>query len=588
MNDARAGKARRRSAAEWAAIVARYRASGLDQRDFAKREGIGVERLRLWSSRIPAEQGAVHSSAHPACDPDAAPAVVGEAAPGAADSGVHDTSAEPAGRALRIAFLASEGVPFVKSGGLADVVGALPKVLRARGHEVIVILPKYASIDAARWNLQPALGPLGVWMGTGEEWCAVHTALHGGVRFYFIESDRYFARGGLYHDAQREDYGDNARRFGFFVRAALQLCRDLRFVPDIVHAHDWQTALAPAYLKIWHWNDEVLGRAAGVLTIHNIAHQGKYPAADYDYLGLQRENFTAARFEDFGMMNLLKGGIAYADLVTTVSPTYADETRTAIGGEGLAPVLNDKGADYWGILNGIDYEEWDPASDQLIPARFGPGAMAGKALCKEALQRRLMLEAARDVPLIGVVSRFVAQKGLDLLAACIEGIVDTMRVQFAILGAGDQGLEWTFGPLPGRYPGRVGSYIGYQDELAHWIEAGSDFFLMPSRYEPCGLNQLYSLKYGTLPIVRAIGGLADTVRQYDEATGAGTGFRFFEPTPSAIYDTVGWAVSTYYDRPQHMARMIAAAMAEDYSWERSAKAYESAYARAIANKKALG
>lgn len=488
---------------------------------------------------------------------------------------------------MKIVFLASEAVPFVKSGGLADVVGALSKVLSARGHEVIAILPKYAAIDAARWQLQPFLSPLGVWMGTEEQWCAVHTTSHAGGRFYFIEYEQYFGRSGLYHDAQHEDYADNARRFGFFTRAALQLCRDMRFAADIVHAHDWQSALAPAYLKIWHWNDDVLGGAASVLTVHNIAHQGKYPAVDYDYLGLQQENFTAARFEDFGMINMLKGGIAYADLLTTVSPTYAAETRTPLGGEGLAPVLTDKGTDYWGILNGIDYEEWNPARDALIPARFSAEAMAGKALCKQALQRRLMLEVAPDVALIGVISRFVGQKGLDLLAACIERILNTLHVQFAILGAGDQALEGFFGSLPGRYPGRVGSYIGYQEELAHWIEAGADFFLMPSRYEPCGLNQLYSLKYGTLPIVRATGGLNDTVRQYDEATGAGTGFRFFEPTSGAVYDTVGWAVSTYYDRLQHRARMIAAAMAEDFSWARSALAYEAAYARAIANKHAL-
>ena len=219
-------------------------------------------------------------------------------------------------------------------GGLADVVGALPKYLSARGHDVIVVLPKYASIDASRWTIEPFLSPLGVWMGDTEEWCAVFTTTFAGVRFFFIESNKYFERKGIYHDPEMEDYRDNPRRFGFFTRAALQLCRDMGFAPDIVHAHDWQTALAPAYLKIWHWNDGVLGGAASVLTIHNIGHQGKYPASNYDYLGLQRDNFTSAKFEDFGAVNLLKGGIVYADLVTTVSPTYAVETRTDIGGRG--------------------------------------------------------------------------------------------------------------------------------------------------------------------------------------------------------------------------------------------------------------
>ncbi len=489
---------------------------------------------------------------------------------------------------LKIAFLGSEGVPFVKTGGLADVVGALPKYLAARGHEVIVVLPKYALIDAGRWGIEPYLRPLGVWMGTEEEWCAAWTTTIAGVRFFFIESNKYFERPGIYHDPEMEDYRDNARRFGVFSRAALQLCRDMGFRPDIVHAHDWQTALAPAYLKIWHWNDEFLGGAASVLTIHNIGHQGKYPASDYDYLGLHRENFIPARFEDFGAINMLKGGIVYADLVTTVSPTYADETRGEIGGEGLAPVLNDKGSNYWGILNGVDYDEWNPATDALIPMRFDAKSRAGKIACKAALQERMNLDVDPSIPLIGVVGRFVAQKGLDLLAASMERILGTMRVQFAILGTGDKGLEWYFGPLPGRYPGRVGSYIGFDEKLAHWIEAGVDFFLMPSRYEPCGLNQIYSLKYGTLPIVRATGGLNDTVHQYDEATGNGTGFKFFEPTAEAVHDTVGWAVSTYYDRPHHMQKMIGAAMAEDFSWERSSVHYEAAYEQAIANKKLLG
>jgi starch synthase len=488
--------------------------------------------------------------------------------------------------ALRIAFVASEAVPFVKSGGLADVAGALPKALAARGHDVVLILPKYSSIEDERWGLQPFLNPLGVWMGDSEEWCGSFTETFAGVRFYFIESRKYFERHGLYHDTHFHDYRDNARRFGFFTRAALQLCRDMGFSPEIVHAHDWQTALAPAYLKIWHWDDAMLGGAASVLTIHNIAHQGKYDRADYPYLGLQWGNFTADKFEDLGGINLLKGGIHYADLVTTVSPSYAEETCGEVGGNGLGPVLADKGDRYWGILNGADYEHWDPAIDPLLPMRYHPGDLIGKAGCKAELQRRMTLEVAPDIPLIGVVGRFVEQKGFDLLARSIEDIVNSMRVQFAILGAGDKRMEWTLGPLPGRYPGSIGSFIGYNDELAHWIEAGADFFLMPSRFEPCGLNQLYSMKYGTLPIVRATGGFNDTVQQYNEATGDGTGFKFFEPSPLAVYYTVGWAVSTYYDRPHHMRQMIAAAMAQDFSWQRSAATYELAYARAIANKRA--
>ncbi len=488
---------------------------------------------------------------------------------------------------LNIALIASESVPYAKSGGLADVVGALPKELAQTGQRVIVILPLYSSIDREKFSLRPFLSPLGVWMGNAEEWCAVYSAENKGIPYYFIESNKYFDRHPIYHDAEIQDYLDNARRFGFFTRAALQLCHDMGFTADIVHLHDWQTALGAAYLKLWHWNDSVLGRSASLLTIHNIAYQGVYPAAEYDYLGLQPGNFTADKFEDHGQVNLLKGGIIYADMVNTVSPTYANETRTPVGGAGLAPFLNNKGGNYIGILNGVDYEEWDPANDALIPSRYSPVDMSGKAVCKRELQRRFLLEDNPAIPLVGVISRFVPQKGLDLLAQVIETIVADMRVQFVFLGAGDKAPEWFFGSLPARYPGQIGAWIGYHNEIAHWIEAGADFFLMPSIYEPCGLNQIYSLKYGTLPIVRATGGLQDTVQQYDEATGTGTGFKFVDANPAAVYYTTGWAVSTYYDRPAHIQQMRQAAMAQHFSWADSAEKYLQAYQQAIANKRAL-
>lgn len=481
-------------------------------------------------------------------------------------------------------MIASECAPFAKTGGLADVVGALPRALQNLGHEVMVVMPKYASLDVQHHGLQPYLSPMGVWMGTVEEWCSVHRTENRGVPVYFIEFNKYFDRWGLYHDAEFRDYQDNPRRFGFLTRAGLQLCRDLSFKPDIVHVHDWHTALAPAYLKIWHWNDAVLGGAASVLTIHNLAYQGVYSAEHYDYLGLQPGNFTSDKFEDHGRINFLKGGIVYADVVNTVSPTYANETRTPEGGHGLAPYLNNKGDNYVGIINGVDYEEWNPATDRFLPVRYTAADLSGKAICKRELQRRFMLEQAADVPLIGVVSRLVEQKGLHLLAQAIEEVLKNMRVQFVILGAGEKYLEHFFGGLPARYPGVAGSYIGYHNELAHLIEAGADFFVMPSLFEPCGLNQIYSLKYGTLPIVRATGGLDDTVQQYDEASGDGTGFKFWEPSAHALYYTIGWAVSTYYDRKHHLARMIQSAMSQDFSWDKSARQYELLYLRAINQK----
>jgi starch synthase len=486
---------------------------------------------------------------------------------------------------MKIVMIASECAPFAKTGGLADVVGALPKALLALGHEAIVVMPRYALIDYNRFGLRPYLSSMGVWMGDSEEWCSVYTADKGGVPVYFIESNKYFDRWGLYNDSDFNDYQDNPRRFGLLTRAGLQLCRDIGFVPDIVHVHDWQTSLGAAYLKVWHWNDPILGGAASVLTIHNIAYQGVYNARDYDYLGLQWGNFTSDKFEDHGRMNFLKGGVYYADRVNTVSPTYARETLTSTGGHGLAPYLNARGDDYVGILNGVDYNEWNPAVDRLIPGRYSVRNLTGKAACKRELQKRFLLDLEPNVPIIGAVSRLVGQKGLDLLAQSIEGIVNNMMVQFVILGTGDKALESYFGSLPARYPGRIGSYIGFSEELSHWIEAGSDFFIMPSLFEPCGLNQLYSLKYGTLPIVRATGGLDDSVQQYDEATGSGTGFKFWDPTPAAIYYTVGWAVSTYYDRRDHMKNMIRTAMAQDYSWEKSAREYVELYQQALADKR---
>ncbi len=481
-------------------------------------------------------------------------------------------------------MIASEAVPYAKTGGLADVVGSLPQALQSLGHEVIVILPKYATIDYVRHGLQQSMESLGVWMGGEQEWSKVHTAENEGVRFYFIESNKYFDRWGLYHDADYNDYLDNPRRFGFLTRAALQLCQDLRFSPDIVHVHDWQTALAPAYLKIWHWNDAILGKAASVLTIHNIAYQGVYNAGDLPYLGLQSSNFTSDKFEDYGRINFLKGGIVYADAVNTVSPSYANETRTPLGGMGLAPYLNNKGANYVGILNGCDYQQWNPAADPLIAAPYTIEDLTGKALNKAELQKRFLLEVNPNIPLVGAISRLAAQKGLGLLASVIEGVVRDMLVQFVVLGSGEKSLESYFGDLPARYPGRIGSFIGYNNELSHLIEAGADFFVMPSLYEPCGLNQMYSLKYGTLPIVRAVGGLEDTVQNYNEADGSGTGFKFWEPSAAALYYSLGWAVSTYFDRREHIVKMIKTGMAKDFSWKRSAKAYVALYQQAIANR----
>ncbi|MCJ7703005.1 MAG: glycogen/starch synthase, partial [Anaerolineales bacterium] len=309
------------------------------------------------------------------------------------------------------------------------------------------------------------------------------------------------------------------------------------------------------------------------------------PADDYAYTGLQWGNFTSEKFEDNGGMNYLKGGIHYADVVTTVSPTYANETRTPIGGQGLAPYLNNKGERYIGILNGVDYSAWNPMIDPLIPANYSIEDLSGKEICKSELQRRFKLAEDPGIPLFGVISRFADQKGLDLLAGAIEGVLNEMQAQFVILGSGDKALEVFYIDLARDYTGRVGCYIGYNNALSHWIEAGADFFVMPSRYEPCGLNQIYSLKYGTLPIVRATGGLDDTVEQYDEISGEGTGFKFWEISSPAVFYSIGWAVSTFYNRPDHILQMQRKGMAQSYSWEASAKQYVEYYYLALEIKK---
>ena len=488
---------------------------------------------------------------------------------------------------LKIIMIASECVPYIKTGGLADVVGALPKALRALGHDVRVILPKYSKIDTVKHGLKQTQSGMGVWMGETQEWCSVDEAIMGeDIPVYFIEFWKYFEREGLYNDSKNRAYDDNAQRFTFFTRAALQLCIERQLNPDIIHVHDWQTAAAPAYLKTWFWNHPTFKNTASVFTIHNINYQGLFPKTDYNYTGLSWDNFKYDEFEDHGNFNLMKGGIAFADMVSTVSPTYAKETSSSDLGRGMQKPLTQKGNRYWGILNGVDYDDWDPRNDQLIPANYSAYDLSGKLTCKEELQELFGLEPNPDLPIVGVVSRFAGQKGLDIFYNAIHDYYYNHEhkagpVQFVILGSGDKKLEGLFMDLPRHYPGKVGTYIGYDNRRAHWIEAGSDFFAMPSHFEPCGLNQMYSLRYGTLPVVRNTGGLADTIEQYDEKTGLGTGFKFWDNTPTSISNTLAWAISTYHYRTHHMESMILRAMEQDFGWENSAKVYVEMYRRAI-------
>ena len=487
---------------------------------------------------------------------------------------------------MRVMITASEATPFIKTGGLADVVGALPFYLKKENVDAFVVLPKYRDINFKDFYIEKVFDSMCVHMGLGEEWCGVFKTTYRGVDYYFIEHHHFFSREGLYHDYNFNDYQDNAWRYGFFSRASLQLCIDLGIKVDVIHANDWQTASATAYLKTWHWYNKFLGKTASVLTIHNSKYQGIYNFnTTYDYLGLGMNNFSSNTFEDSGRINLLKGGIFFADVVTTVSPTYAKEISMPYGGYGMAPYLRNKTTSFTGILNGIDTEEWNPETDKLIPANYSHKDLSGKKICKRELQKRFLLEENDDIAIIGAVGRFVDQKGYHLLASIIEPLMENMKFQFVILGTGDKSLESFFGDLPKRYSTRIGSYIGYNNELAHLIEAGCDMFVMPSIFEPCGLNQMYSLAYGTLPIVSATGGLEDTVQNYNEETKKGTGFKFYDINARSLYNTIGWCISVYYDNKSAFQKMQIRAMKIDNSWEKSTKEYIKAYKLAIKNKK---
>jgi starch synthase len=450
---------------------------------------------------------------------------------------------------------------------------------------VRVVIPLYSAIDRIRHKIAPD-GSSCVHMGEGEEqWVGISNGmLDGIVPMWFVECERYFGRPG-YYDFAGQEYSDNAFRFALFSKAALQICKDRNWAPDVAHVHDWPTGFVPVFLKTWDRILSPLSHTATVMTIHNIGYQGVYHGSVFPYMGIGIEHFHSDRLEDHGRVNLLKAGVNYSDAITTVSPTHAQEILTSEGAHGLAPYLNNRRSDVFGILNGVDYDHWDPATDKLIPAQFDATDLSGKAACKTALQQQFGLEIRDDVPVLGIVSRFAPQKGFNLLTQALPRVVNTMDVQVVVLGSGDPNTESFFHWLTATHPGRVGSYIGFSNPMAHLIEAGSDFFLMPSLYEPCGLNQIYSLKYGTLPIVHATGGLDDTVENYNPQTGQGTGFKFWGANATALYDTIGWANATWWDRPEHIAQLRQNAMAQHFSWDQSAPQYESAYHHAIRNRR---
>jgi len=485
---------------------------------------------------------------------------------------------------MKILMVAAEAVPFAKTGGLADVAGVLPKFLAAMGHDVRVVMPRYQQID--RSTLTQVGGPLGVPMGIiGELWCGVLQGRlpNSDVPIDFIEFDQYFGRAGIYNDASGSGFLDNDNRYVFLSRAALQAAKMLDFSPDVVHVNDWHTAAVPVFLNTHYKDDSHLGQAASVLTIHNMGYQGRFYPGLMEVLDVGWEHFTHLGLEHEGKVNLLKGGIYHATQFNAVSPRYAEEVKTPEFGHGLEGVCQDRAGALRGILNGTDYSEWNPSTDPHIAAHYDADDLAGKALCKQALQREMGLPV-RDVPLVGIVSRLVHQKGIDLIAAALPQILD-LDVQFVLLGSGEAWAHDFFQRLSDEGRPNFACHLGYSNALAHRIEAGADLYLMPSRFEPCGLNQLYSLRYGTLPIVHATGGLDDTVVNHVEGTTEGTGFKLYDLHPQAIFDTVGWAVHTWYERRTEFDAMVQNAMRQRFSWEQSAEAYVEMYEQAVALKR---
>jgi starch synthase len=473
---------------------------------------------------------------------------------------------------VKLLFVASEMAPYAKTGGLADVMAALPAYLAQAGHDVRVVVPLYDTVDTSKLTLE-AVGGFGVPLGTHRYQARVLRA-GTGPTVYFVHCPELYARGRLYTSDD-----DEHRRFLALCYVALFLCQRLEFAPDIVHAHDWQAALLPMLLKTVFARDPRFARTRTLLTIHNLMYQGSFPAAvgpdtNLDaYADLFHQDLMTA-----GRINFLLQGVLYADGVSTVSPTYAKEIQTPALGGGLDGLLRARSSTVVGILNGVDYGEWSPEHDRYIPHRYSASDLSGKEHDKQHLLSVLGLPYTRRVPVLGIVSRLVGQKGFGLLGKTMPDLLRRHGFQLVVLGSGEPALEDMFAGLQRAFPRQVCFYQGFKNDLAHLIEAGADMFVMPSVYEPCGLNQLYSLRYGTVPIVHRTGGLADTVTPWNPATGKGTGFAFEHHDEAGLRWAVQAALATYRD-PAQWNRLVQNGMAADFSWQVQGKLYEVVYNR---------
>lgn len=476
---------------------------------------------------------------------------------------------------MHIAFVASECVPFSKTGGLADVVGALPKALANIGHQVSVYLPRYRQTKLT--DPQTVVNSITVPFDDRYRFCSVVTGGTGsGIRFYFIDYPPYFDRDRLY-GTPSGDYPDNAERFALFSRAVLEATKILA-VPQVFHCHDWQSALVPVMLRTLYAEDPAFREVGCTFTIHNMGYQGLFPSEVLPLLMLPWDLFTISKMEFFGQVNFLKGALVYSDFITTVSKKYSQEIQTSEYGFGLEGVLRARSATVTGILNGVDYDEWSPEKDKFMVANYSAGDLSGKAKSKADLLAAFGVpDTQSKLPVIGIVSRFAAQKGFDLLSQIMDRLAREEMIM-VVLGAGDKEYEELFQRLNRQFPHKIAVQIAYNNELAHKIEAGSDMFLMPSRYEPCGLNQIYSLRYGTVPIVRATGGLDDTIEPWDPRTGKGTGFKFADYNAESLLLTIKHALQAFRDQTSWQV-LMRNAMSRDFSWNMSAKEYVRVYER---------
>jgi len=500
---------------------------------------------------------------------------------------------------LKILIVSPEVVPFAKTGGLADVTGALPKALAKLGHQVKVILPKYEMVEENKFHLSELKLNLPL-IPIGEKTKKIAVKSHNldfpAVEYLFMVNDEYYDRPELYKDRSTGfDYEDNDERFILFARGTLEILKALGWQPDVIHVNDWQSALIPAYLKTLYVDDpffsargeSTLGRktTASVFSIHNVAYQGNLPKSTFEKIGVSKElYYPTSPFEFWGNVNFMKVGIVYSDMINTVSETYAVEIQSSAEfGYGLEGILRTRNEDLYGIINGIDYEIWSPEKDKLISHKFSPEDLSGKKKNKELLLKVCNLAySSKDVPIIGIISRLADQKGFDLLAQIADQLL-SLDLQIVILGTGDEKYHRFFTEMSVKYPQKISVNLRFDDPLAHLIEAGSDMFLMPSRYEPCGLNQLYSLKYGTVPIVRKTGGLADTIENYDPQTGQGTGFVFKNYDALELLNTIKLSLRVYQDKTA-WSMLMKNGMKKDFSWEASAKKYVEIYQKAFQKK----